>query len=175
MFSEKKFMKKNSLNRYIFNEGLHTLKIIIFVVLFIELLRVTIKAYLGIELTSEISIVIGLTLVVSLVIYDYLSRLTNKLQIKIHEQIDRNEAIKILEKNNFKVGLVVDNLQTNLEDNNSKECFSAYATLINQNIPVVLVNTDNKIVSKFYYLGEHGKIDHNKYELFLKRDISSFY
>ncbi|MGQ1258769.1 hypothetical protein [Acinetobacter baumannii] len=168
-------MKKNSLNRYIFNEGLHTLKVIIFVVLFIELLKVTVKAYLGIELTSEISIVIGLTLVVSLVIYDYLSRLTNKLKIKIHEQIDRNEAIKILEKHNFKVGLVIDNLQTNSEDNNSKECFSAYATLINQNMPVVLVNTDNEIHAKVFYVGEQGKVDHNKYKLILKRDLSDFY
>ncbi|MFK7256859.1 hypothetical protein ABBZ21_19765 [Acinetobacter baumannii] len=167
-------MKKNTLNRYIFNEGIYTLKVIIFVLFFIALLKVTVKVYLGIDLTSEISLVLGLTLVVGLVIYDYLSRLASKLTNKIHNELDRNEAIKILEMNKFRVGLVIDDLPMNLEDPKSKECFNAYAILLNQNIPVVLVNTDNEIISKFYYLGEQGKIDHNKYKLFIKRDLSSF-
>ncbi|MCT9284045.1 hypothetical protein KTH92_19330, partial [Acinetobacter baumannii] len=45
-----------------------------------------------------------------IVIYDYISGIINKLSNKLQEETDRKEAIKILEANQLKVGLILSEL-----------------------------------------------------------------
>ncbi|BFM89517.1 hypothetical protein JUNP586_3980 (plasmid) [Acinetobacter baumannii] len=53
-------MKKNSLNRIIFNEGLNTLKILVFVVFVVYILKIFLNVYLGVVLSGEVALFFGI-------------------------------------------------------------------------------------------------------------------
>ncbi|HHB1483068.1 TPA: hypothetical protein ACN98B_003684, partial [Acinetobacter baumannii] len=100
-------MKKNSLNRIIFNEGLNTLKILVFVVFVVYILKYFLNVYLGVVLSGEVALFFGIFMTLLIVIYDYISGIIDKLSNRLHEEADRKEAIKILEANQLKVGLIL--------------------------------------------------------------------
>ncbi|HHP4654043.1 TPA: hypothetical protein ACSBY0_002091 [Acinetobacter baumannii] len=162
-------MKKNSLNRIIFNEGLNTLKILVFVVFVVYILKYFLNVYLGVVLSGEMARFFGIFMTLLIVIYDYISGIINKLSNKLQEETDRKEAIKILEANQLKVGLILSELPLDLNNLEKRECVEAYITLKDQNSQFVLVNSDNEVNARLYFLGKYA--DHNKYKLILKRNL----
>ncbi|MEF3815214.1 hypothetical protein NCU54_19950, partial [Acinetobacter baumannii] len=65
-------MKKNSLNRIIFNEGLNTLTILVFVVFVVYILKYFLNVYLGVVLSGEVALFFGIFMTLLIVIYDYI-------------------------------------------------------------------------------------------------------
>lgn len=164
-------MKKYSLNRLIFNEGLNILKILLFVVLVVFIFKYCLYTYLRIDLSEEMTLFFGMFITLSIVVYDYISATTSKLFKKIYEEFDRKEAIKILEANQLKVGLILSDLPLDLNNSEKRECVEAYITLKNQNSQLVLVNPENEVNARLYFLGKYADKDHNKYKLILKRNL----
>ncbi|HAV6258193.1 TPA: hypothetical protein JI319_16870, partial [Acinetobacter baumannii] len=96
----------------------------------------------------------GIFMTLLIVIYDYISGIINKLSNKLQEETDRKEAIKILEANQLKVGLILSELPLDLNNLEKRECVEAYITLKDQNSQFVLVNSDNEVNARLYFLGK---------------------
>lgn len=164
-------MKKFTWNRVIFDAGLNILKILLFVVALVLFLEFTISKYLGVVFSQEILVISGMFLALIIIIYDFISNITSKLISKIHYDLDQNEAIEILEKNKLNVGLLLTDLPKDSNNNELKDCIEAYLTLKSQKLPFVLINSDKVSTSRLYFLGQRGKLDHNKYKLILERNL----
>ena len=63
------------------------------------------------------------------------------------------------------------NLIKDSNNNELKDCIEAYLTLKSQKLPFVLINSDKVSTSRLYFLGQRGKLDHNKYKLILERNL----
>lgn len=164
-------MKKFTWNRMIFDLGLNILKILLFVVVLSIFIKFTISEYLGVIFNQEITIILGMSLALIILIYEFISNITSRLVNKIHYNLDRNEAIEILEKNKLSVGLLLTDLPKDAENNELRDCIDAYQTLKNQNLTFVLINSHNVCTSRLYFLGQRGKNDYNKYKLIIKRSL----
>lgn len=164
-------MKKFTLNRIIFDAGLNILKNLLFVVASVIFIKFIISEYLGVNFNQEITIILGMFLAFIIVIYEFISNIISRLVSKIHYDLDRSEAIAILEKNKLSVGLLLTDLPKDSENNELRDCIDAYQTLKNQNSTFVLINSDNVATSQLYFLGQRGKNDYNKYKLIIKRSL----
>lgn len=164
-------MKRFTWNRFIFDAGLNILKILLFVVAFVMCLKFAISTYLGVSLEQEITIIFGMFLAFSIIVYDSISNVTTRLINRIHEDFDQNEAIEILEKNRLSVGLLLTDLPKDSNGNELKDCIEAYLTLKNQRLPFVLVDSDHVTTTRLYFLGKRGKRDYNKYKLIVERNL----
>lgn len=91
--------------------------------------------------------------------------------INFKKRLIEKEAIKILEANQLKVGLILSELPLDLNNLEKRECVEAYITLKDQNSQFVLVNSDNEVNARLYFLGKYADKDHNKYKLILKRNL----
>lgn len=164
-------MKKFTWNRIIFDAGLNILKILLFVVALVLFLEFTISKYLGVVFSQEILVISGMFLAFAIVIYEIISIYISRLINKIHYDLDRREAISTLEKHQLNVGFLLTDLPKDQKNNELKDCIEAYLTLEKQNLPFVLINSDNVATSRLYFLGQRGKLDHNKYKLILERNL----
>ena len=164
-------MYKSSWNRKIFNSGIHFLKVLLFVIFEVLIIRFIASSYLNINLTHEMSVMLGMLLLIGTIIFEYINSMSDRMLNSLHNDSDRKEAIEILESHKLKVAILFTDLPKDTSNNEIRECVDAFITLKNQNIPFVLVNSEDQVTSRIYYLGEHGKHNHNKYELILKRKL----
>lgn len=164
-------MKKFTWNRIIFDAGLNILKILIFVVALVIFIKFIISEYLGVIFSQEITVIAGMFLSLVVIVYEFISTVISKLIKKIHYNLDQSEAIEILEKHQLSVGLLLTDLPKDQENKEFKDCIEAYLTLKNQNLPFVLINSENVSSSRLYFLGQRGKRDYNKYKLIIKRNL----
>lgn len=165
------FMKKFTWDRAIFYVGLHLLKLLLFIVALVVLINFIMSEYLEIIFSPEISLLVGMFLAIAIVAYELISYFTSKLISKIHYGLDQKEAIEIFEKYKLDVGFIFTDIPKDENNKYLKDCIEAYATLNNQKLPFVLINSDNESTARLYFLGKRGKCDNNKYKLIIERTL----
>ncbi|OOD18975.1 hypothetical protein BWP00_16100, partial [Acinetobacter baumannii] len=73
--------------------------------------------------------------------------------------------------NSVRFSLILSELPLDLNNLEKRECVEAYITLKHQNSQLVLVNSENEVNARLYFLGKYADKDHNKYKLILKRNL----
>lgn len=164
-------MKKLTRNRKAFDTGINILKILLFVVALVATAKFILGESLGVRLSNENTIFMGVFFGFVIVIYEFISNFTKNIVNKIHYEIDRSEAISTLEKHDLNVGMLLTDLPKDSKNNELRDCIEAYMTLKNQNLPFVLIDSDNESTSRLYFLGKRGKQDFNKYKLIIRRNL----
>ncbi|MDA4623082.1 hypothetical protein NY744_14955 [Enterobacter hormaechei] len=140
----------------------------IFVVALVIFIKFIISEYLGVIFSKEITVFAGMFLALAILVYEIISICISRLINKIHYDADQREAIETFEKHQLNVGFIVADLPKDQKNNELKDCVEAYITLAKQNLPFVLINSDNVSTSGIYFSGQRGKRDHNKYKIIIK-------
>lgn len=165
-------MKHFGYSRLIFNTGVDVLKILLFTVAVMMVFKFTAKEHFSTTFSDQVLIIYGLIFSFVLVLYDFISQIAQKLVGKVHQNVDENEAISILEKHGMKVGILLTDLPRDQNKTELVECVNAFVALKNQQRPFVFINDKNEISGRVFLLGAHGRADHNKYKLMVQRDLS---
>ncbi|MDF9176634.1 hypothetical protein, partial [Enterobacter hormaechei] len=123
----------------------------IFVVALVIFIKFIISEYLGVIFSKEITVFAGMFLALAILVYEIISICISRLINKIHYDADQREAIETFEKHQLNVGFIVADLPKDQKNNELKDCVEAYITLAKQNLPFVLINSDNVSTSGIYF------------------------
>ncbi len=100
-------MKHFGYSRLIFNTGVNVLKVLLFTVAVMMAFKFIAKEHFSTTFPDQALIIYGLIFSFVLVLYEFISQISQKLMGKVHQSVDEDEAISVLEKHGMKVGILL--------------------------------------------------------------------